>query len=169
MKFSTFLILAMICGIALIYIGTNPGHRLPGLSSQQREAAQGDGAPSASGAPNPNLPATEGSRRFELSGRVMGRLNDGLILVSGTVIEMGKVDGNSGEFAVAGRSDTSLLANGQPIRCEVQPAGNYQVANGGYTRIVPKFTAVRAAPGAARAGEWMREGNPLERGAYNPH
>jgi len=167
MKFSTFLILAMIGVIALIFIGTNPGHSLPGASSQEREAAQAPEASSASSARDANPPATEASRRFEISGRVTRRLNDGHILVTGRVTEIGKTEGIAGDFAVSGRSDASLIANGEPIRCEVQPAGNYEFAgDGGSTRTIPKFIAVRPPPGAARAGEWMREGNPLERGAY---
>jgi hypothetical protein len=168
MKFSTFLFLPMIGAIAFILIRTNPGPGRANSLSQERDEPRASEAPSSFAGRNENPRSAAAGPRFELSGRVTQRFRDGHVLINGTLSEVEKGSNQVGEFVISGRSDLSLMSEGASIHCEVHPEGTYDyIASGGFTRTVPKFIAVSPPPGAARAGEWMDQGSPLNRGPYN--
>jgi len=158
MKLSTFLIVAIVAAIAVIIVKSNPSENLlPFLSGESARPQQTSGA---------NAPGSQSEKRFLLEGRVIRHFGDGHIIVDGTLTEAGR-GGQTGQYSLVGRPDSTFLRDGTPINCEVSPSGDYQFADSsGFMRTVKQFADLTSAPGASRARSWMSEGNPLDRPAY---
>jgi hypothetical protein len=147
--------------MAFIYVREHPGLSLPNILGQERWSAPSpsQGNISSNGRGD-KLPSGEGEQRYLLTGRVTQSPRDGHIIVGGKIWVAGNPEGYPGVYSLIGRTGSAFVTAGEMIDCEVVPTGSYY----GMT----EFTEVNQSGGAARANRWMREGNPLERGAYNP-